>query len=217
MTATGRTVYFIKPIGLDGPIKIGCSSWPDTRLIDLAAWSPFQLELIGSVPGTYQDETFLHRCFSDIHSHREWFHSTPNLRTAIATIIAAGAVSAIKTTHAPKGKIRPQRARTPEQRQRFSYSSRIRCAEKKLRNLGVDSAWHAPKDVGAIINRWGPYGGNPQTPTSAEFARLEEYLANPVAHSINPGWGKPRLISLVAEAAKHAGFSAPEHHKAVTG
>jgi hypothetical protein len=201
---TGRTVYFIKPVGLDGPIKIGCSSWPDTRLIDLAAWSPFPLELIGAVPGTYQDESFLHRCFSDIHSHREWFHSTPNLRAAITTIIAGGAVSAIKATHAPKGKIRPQRIRTSEQRQRFSYSSRIRWAQKKLRDLGEDSAWHVPKDVDAIIDRWGSYRGDRQAPTPAEFARLEEYLANPAAHSIHPGWRKPQLIALVAQAERLA-------------
>lgn len=34
-------VYFIKPIGMDGPIKIGCSDKPARRLITLAAWSPF--------------------------------------------------------------------------------------------------------------------------------------------------------------------------------
>lgn len=101
-------VYFIKPSGLDGPIKIGSSERPMTRLMDLAAWSPWPLELIGTAQGTIADEHFLHKCFADCHSHREWFHSTPNLREAIQNIIAQG----IQFAHAqlvPKGNIRSSR------------------------------------------------------------------------------------------------------------
>jgi hypothetical protein len=60
-----RYVYFIKPVGMDGPIKIGCSNIPEHRLVSLSMWSPFPLEIIGKTPGNLKDEGFLHRCFSD--------------------------------------------------------------------------------------------------------------------------------------------------------
>ena len=92
MSRRSRTtfVYFIKPIGLDGPIKIGCSYIPDNRLINLTIWSPFRLELIGSVLGTPKDERFLHRCFAHWHSHGEWFHPVPGLMDAVRNILEKG-------------------------------------------------------------------------------------------------------------------------------
>jgi hypothetical protein len=81
--------------------------------MDLAAWSPWPLELIGTVQGTIVDEHFLHKCFANCHSHREWFHSTPDLREAIQKILVQG----IQFSYAnlvPKGSIRGPRA--PRQR-----------------------------------------------------------------------------------------------------
>lgn len=198
-----KNVYFMKPVGLDGPIKIGCSGWPAQRLIDLSVWSPLPIELIGSVPGSLTDETFLHRCFAETHSHHEWFFSSPSLRAAIAVILAAGSVDAIKTTHAPKGSIRrKRRERTSDQRLHFSYATRIRQTEKRLRALGEKSAWHAPKDIEKIIDGWIDYRGRGATPSAAAFARLDEYLANPATHSVVPSWVEtaPRLLKLVAQA-----------------
>jgi len=85
-----QRVYFFKPCGLDGPIKIGCSECPQARLETFAAWSPFPLELIGSVPGTMQDELYLHRCFYPLRSHGEWFRSSPELRAAIDRRLSEG-------------------------------------------------------------------------------------------------------------------------------
>lgn len=214
-TKKARNVYFVKPVGLDGPIKIGCSDVPASRVINLAAWSPFPLELIGSVSGTLVDESYLHQCFADIHSHREWFRSTPGLRAAINQVLAAGTVDVLRSTHAPKGSIRSgnNSKRTPAWRKYFSYEARVRGAEKRLRNKDKDGAYHAPQDVRDIIHRWYRRPGN--SILAADLVRLDEYLANPAAHSIIPEWRKPRLISLVAEAAKHAGFVAADHHKAV--
>jgi hypothetical protein len=124
-----QLVYFVKPVGMEGPIKIGCSTWPEGRILSLATWSPFPLELIGAVPGNYRDEAFLHRCFADLHTHREWFRTSPALREAIEAAIAAGGVDVLRARLAPKGNIRGyavKRPRSAEQKLCASYSHRVR-------------------------------------------------------------------------------------------
>lgn len=106
---TRGNVYFIKPSGFDGPIKIGFSGKPDARLTELNAFSPFPLELIGAVPGGHSDEYFLHCCFADHHSHREWFHTSDKLLNAIAAVIGFGSVEPIKATLTPVRKFRAGR------------------------------------------------------------------------------------------------------------
>ncbi|HEX2753662.1 MAG TPA: GIY-YIG nuclease family protein [Alphaproteobacteria bacterium] len=96
-------VYFIKPTAYSGPIKIGCSKWPDNRLSDILAWSPIPLEILGSVPGDFSDERYLHRCFADAHSHKEWFHPTPKLKATIQTILLAGTVDVVRGDLKPVG------------------------------------------------------------------------------------------------------------------
>lgn len=185
-------VYFAKPVGLDGPIKIGCSDVPADRLIALGAWSPFPLELIGFVPGKMVDESFMHQCFADIHSHREWFHFTPALGAAIQKVLAAGSVDVLKATHAPKGSIRNRhrRVKSPEWRQWSSYSARVRCAERKLRKNGDGTCWHAPDDVSRIITR---RFDEKKALSPADLARLDEYLANPEVGAVIPSWYRPPL------------------------
>lgn len=72
-------IYFFKPVGMIGPIKIGCSRKPGNRLAYLARWSPFPLECIGSVLGDIVFERAIHRKFADQHDHEEWFRATPEL------------------------------------------------------------------------------------------------------------------------------------------
>lgn len=76
-------VYFIKPIGMAGPVKIGCSFMPGDRLLNLSAWSPFPLEIAVTIPGNVALESNLHDCLFDLHSHREWFHESPRITDLI--------------------------------------------------------------------------------------------------------------------------------------
>lgn len=78
-----KRIYFIKPIGMPGPIKIGCSRLVESRLINIMAMSPFPLEIVYSEAGEHQLERQLHRCFADYHSHLEWFHPGERLIKAI--------------------------------------------------------------------------------------------------------------------------------------
>lgn len=81
-------VYFIKPCGLYGPIKIGCSQAPTVRLESYMRWSPLPLELIVAIPGTPGLEANIHSCLSRSHSHLEWFHPTDEVCGLIAKLVA---------------------------------------------------------------------------------------------------------------------------------
>lgn len=195
---TGRSnIYFLKPAGLDGPIKIGCSGLPNARLETLAVWSPWPLELIGSVPGVITDESFLHSCFADQHSHYEWFHSSPELRQAIKEILAAGTVDAVRHKLQAKGQIRTKRKVSPEKRHYLSYRHRINWASRRLRKVDENGSWYEPADVLKIMSRWSGNSNRPVLqPSEEELARLDEFLADPAKHSVIPPWRLPK-----AEAA----------------
>lgn len=78
-----RFVYFLRPVGKAGPVKIGCSVDPSERLTTFMPWSPFPLEIAAVVPGNLELEDNLHDCFFDLHSHREWFHESPRITDLI--------------------------------------------------------------------------------------------------------------------------------------
>lgn len=197
-----RLVYFIKPVGMDGPIKIGCSSVPEKRLEDLAVRSPFPLEVIASAPGSYEIEQKLHRRFAFAHLHREWFNAASELVDAVAKIARGVQISDAVDLTIVTGSIRAKGLGSrpqPAYREGYrSYSARVRWAEKKLRALGEDGPWHAPDDVRQIINRWNgnTYRGvTGVRPTDAEFQRIEQYLADPAVHSVVPYWRRQKVAA----------------------
>ena len=79
-------VYFIKPVGMNGPIKVGLSSDHLARVEKLASWSPFPLEILAAVDGGKKLEARIHASISDLHTHHEWFRADPRLVSAIAAI-----------------------------------------------------------------------------------------------------------------------------------
>lgn len=83
-----KNVYFMRPVGRVGPIKVGCSTLPEDRLIALAHWSPFPLEIVAAGEGTHQLERFLHRKFKGVRSHGEWYWPTPDMLTSIKRVQA---------------------------------------------------------------------------------------------------------------------------------
>jgi len=187
-----RFIYFIKPAGMDGPIKIGISTSPHMRLDGLMAWSPFPLDVIGSVKGTHADEIFLHSCFVAAHSHREWFHSSPELRSAIADVLEAGSVSVLHGKITPKkvGAFR-RRIRSDDEKLRTSLLMRVSWTERKQRAIPGNERCYVPADVLGPLRRWsGDYKGSGPRPTDEEFARVHQYLADPATHSVFASWRK---------------------------
>lgn len=92
-------IYFIKPIGMEGPIKIGVSVDTEARCAQLAHWSPFPLEVVLTIPGDRATEKALHDQFADDHSHGEWFHASPQLLRFMAETKAG--VPVTPTTREP--------------------------------------------------------------------------------------------------------------------
>lgn len=176
-------VYFIRPCGLDGPIKIGWSQSPGLRLEGLAAWSPFPLEIIGSVPGTMADENYLHRCFWALVSHREWFRSSPELRATIDRILALGGVPRDIADPASLGTGRMRRW-TEDHSRALSYHQKCsRVARIAPRPDG--GYWTIPSNVTRILREWGTgRDGVRHSPSAAEIAELDAFLADP----------QPRLV-----------------------
>lgn len=87
-SASPAFVYFLRPIGQCGPIKIGCSFWPEDRLKSYQSWSPIPLELVASLPGDRTIEARFHAAFAHLHSHHEWFRAEADLLRAIKAVRA---------------------------------------------------------------------------------------------------------------------------------
>lgn len=81
-------VYFIRPVGQDGPVKIGWSRLPEDRLRALMVRSPFPLEIVARIEGDLRTEGGFHALFRDQHSHGEWFHASDELTNVIGQIAA---------------------------------------------------------------------------------------------------------------------------------
>ena len=179
---TRSLVYFIKPVGIDGPIKIGCSHVPERRLLELSAWSPWPLELIGAIKGTSRDEANFHSRFKDCHSHREWFHSTPLLQATIAAVLNAGNFSPI--LHLPvNGSIRSisRKPRTEDVQRRVTCAMRVGKIENRLRRQeGDGGVWRAPAGIQRTLENW----RTGKMPSTEEMARIEKYFAHPEIHSV---------------------------------
>lgn len=84
-TDTNYDTYFIQ--GVDGgPIKIGRSVDPLSRLSSLQTGSPVVLKMLATVPGELLPEEALHKAFADLRTHGEWFSADPQLLSLIESL-----------------------------------------------------------------------------------------------------------------------------------
>src|SRR3546814_2554543 len=81
-----KRVYFIRPIGQAGPVKIGCSVGPNKRRHELETWSPVPLAIVAEIDGGFDIERRFHAKFQDNHERREWFNWSPGLDDTITAI-----------------------------------------------------------------------------------------------------------------------------------
>ena len=180
-------IYFIKPIGLDGPVKIGWSTKPESRLLCLMIFSPLPLEIVAKVPGTTELERNLHACFAESHSHCEWFQATPKLTAAVdalrqglpieKAVDLAGQIGPIRADFAPPS---PERHLFLRLRRKLGLS-----LAKANRAVGDGPQLRAPDDVANILSEWsGRLRREPWTPGRSELLRVEETIADPLKHGI---------------------------------
>jgi hypothetical protein len=79
-------VYFMRPVGERGPVKIGCSGIPRKRLAAMSVWSPVHLEIVAEIPGDEALERRFHAAFRDDWTHGEWFAASERMDQTIAAI-----------------------------------------------------------------------------------------------------------------------------------
>jgi hypothetical protein len=82
------TLYFIRPAGAEGPVKIGIALDVEQRFAQLNRISPYPLETAVAIPGSHSLEQNVHDCFADSHSHHEWFNASERLSALIADLRA---------------------------------------------------------------------------------------------------------------------------------
>lgn len=85
---SGSSVYFMRPIGMVGPVKIGCSGRPEARLHYYNQISPFELEMAATLPGDQRLEGRFHAMFDHLRTHHEWFRVDAELGRVIAEVRA---------------------------------------------------------------------------------------------------------------------------------
>ena len=81
----GTWLYFIR---CGRFVKIGFSKNPEERLRDMRTYTPFEVILVGSVPGCRDAERALHAMLHRQHHRLEWFRSTPAVEAMIASLIS---------------------------------------------------------------------------------------------------------------------------------
>lgn len=171
-------VYFIKPVGQDGPVKIGHSTYPADRLPALQTWSPVDLELVTQFAAPRQTESDLHERFARWQVRGEWFEATPELTDLIAGIRDGGHLQDLIDLSAKTGKL----TRRPNTKSALakvvgSYKLRVERARQKggaLRGRQLD----LPTPVRAILSSAGGYRQAYRALTPSEIDTLEAYIAD---------------------------------------
>lgn len=92
-------VYFVQPVN-GGPVKIGVSKHPQSRLSSLMSWSPFRLRLLATAPGDEVSEGQLHHRFAKDRLHGEWFRPSPDLMALVEETAQTGRIEGLLTDDA---------------------------------------------------------------------------------------------------------------------
>lgn len=183
-------VYFIRPIGMAGPVKIGTSRTPDRRLNTFETWSPFPLEIAAAIDGDYRLERRFHNHFAADHTHREWFKWSPQLEMVIQAVKAGTFdVSTLPSKEIPlhcqalAGKKRDRSYDTPG----FRYERSVAARMQNLSARGMH--WNDPlaQEIRCDSRSW-----NNHTPEQLDVLRanIEPKIAELQARF--PGKTRPR-------------------------
>lgn len=199
-----KLVYFMRPVGERGPIKIGCSKIPEHRLRSLEIWSPLKLEIIASAPGSHREESILHRMFIDQRRHGEWFEVTPDLEALIAQVKATGELPELDPSLAPyvcKSPGMTKRINPVTHRNKHSLTSKMNKAERRVYGyLGAE--FMRPAEIQAIYESY--QGFDTPGPTDEQIAAISDYIAKlaelPPADKSQAAWDGWHRLRIVTAA-----------------
>lgn len=179
---TQKYIYFLRPIGMDGPIKIGCSVTPAQRLRSVEIWSPLKLEIIASAPGIMRHENFLHHKFAANRLHGEWFTPSPALLGIINHVQATGELPELGIPNNPKEwkafhetrKGNLPRRNNAARLDKYRLTKRIHTAERRVFGF-ADRASYRPDEIVRIIADYQGFGS--PAPTKEQLSIIEAYIA----------------------------------------
>jgi len=174
-------VYFARPIGMAGPIKIGVSANPEERIKPLLSWSPFPLEVVVMVKGGMELEQRLHKCFADCHSHGEWFFPVKRLVEAVDRIAAGVPVEEAVDLSDQRGSIKAKKCRSADTQHRLSLCRKLYHANKRAEKA-TGQQHRIPRQADRILDLWRGYRWPKKLPSAEDIAYLEAVIANPVEH-----------------------------------
>lgn len=123
------SVYFIRPIGKVGPVKIGCSVAPTVRAQTLSK-RDLKLEVAAHLPGGFFMERQFHTLFLDLHVGKEWFAWTPEMGRVIEAICRGDfdpSILPAKPVRLPRKEIEY----TPERRADMAFKAKRTAAWKR--------------------------------------------------------------------------------------
>lgn len=83
VSSARNVVYFIK---CQGFVKIGTASNFSNRLTGLQTASPFDLEVLATIPGDTRKERELHERFREFHHRLEWFRLEGELANFVSSL-----------------------------------------------------------------------------------------------------------------------------------
>jgi hypothetical protein len=176
-------VYFVRPTGKLGPIKIGYSSKDvRERVRQISAQSPLPVEMVACVPGSKRLEANIHQCLAASHSHFEWFHPTDEVLAFLEKVIAGVAVDQAIDLSSRRGHIRinPSTQWDAATRKKMSYLHKVRLATNRARKALGSFVMPPPAIRAAIAEmRKAPLNADQE-------AAIAAYIANPVDHCILP-------------------------------
>lgn len=128
----GYAASFVYFIGCRDRVKVGFSVNPHMRANEATAWCPYQLTIIGVLPGGPEEEKALHQALWRRHAHCEWFHMNDQLEEILCkhTLRYALDGSVIKQTR-PRTAPRPDgalmRMPLPDRRKKWNlYKGQLR-------------------------------------------------------------------------------------------
>ena len=79
-------IYFVQA-GEKGPVKVGLSKNPMSRVKQLQTSNPHTLKLLGIIPGDRETEEMIHDKFEDHRLEGEWFEPTNELIDIVRSLL----------------------------------------------------------------------------------------------------------------------------------
>lgn len=162
-----KRVYFVRPIGMEGPVKIGCTSEPVKRLKQLMLMSPFPLEIVAMFPGDESDEAAMQGMFAGQRLHGEWFAASDRLTALIASIQQGDPIDRLSSEYQEA-----KSAMRVASGVKSHLTRRVNDAEKRMKAAGV--AIIRPDHIRQAIAEY--TGPHLPAPTAEHRALIDLYV-----------------------------------------